>query len=162
MAYFEDLAAIENPGKEQIVEFLTQTEAFLNGVVGFDIEGVDLHKDPPPLFTPALQELARTVLEKEIAASFDDLRSVVGGMPGEHREFVAHGLIGAPQHFALKVLGDLEKARSTFRRAWRWIRKMLILLDAVLKSIVDAAKSVAGFGVGAAVLEYKDALISMT
>ena len=162
MAYFEDLAAIENPEKEHIVQFLTQTEAFLIGVVGFDIEGIDLHKDPPPLFTTELQELAQAVLKQEIAASFNDLRSIIGQMSGEHREFVAHGLIGAQQHFTLKVLGDLEKARSTFRRAWRWIRKMLILIDAVLKSIVDAVKSVAGFGVGGAILQYKDALISMT
>jgi len=148
--WFDEIAASENPGWEELEMFVGNVRSFLGFVLENTNEFGFLWEE-----SPELHGLAWETFRSDIAGGAGlELDEVIRDIPREKRR--RHGLKGRPLRFKFKVLNSIgkqwEKAKKNFS-VREWFKKMADAIDAILDSLIDAAG-----GAGGIIKEFKDAL----
>jgi hypothetical protein len=151
MMWFSELAAVENPDRDELNRFVEATRNFLAFV----------------LETPAFRflweddgDLAALALETfnaDVQQSAYDLQAVIPTIPQDALK--NHGLIGPPMRFKFRVMDTIGRQWDRVRDQFsvrEWFKRIVEAIDAVLGSLIDAAG-----GVGGLLKEFKDALSSL-
>lgn len=150
--WFTEIANAENPRRAELHKFVDATLEFLAFVVDRPNEFAFLWEDDPELLALAQQTFRADVRERafELHRAIPALTEAV---------FIAHGLLGRPMHFKLRVLSSIadqwERVREqvTIRD---WLKRVIEAIDAILESLVDAAG-----GLGGIIKEFKDSLSAL-
>lgn len=149
---FAELAAVPNPGRNELIRFVSLVEEFL-GIVVEDTETFGFLWRGDARF----HDLARATYSDYVRPSAEHLRQQIP----EIRQFQidVHGLEGPPLRFKFAVLGAISDRWDQFRSGFsveKWLQKIIDAIDAVLDSLIDAAG-----GIGSLIKEFKDALSAL-
>lgn len=151
--WFNNVAVVENPGREELQMFVKGVRDFLGFVIentsdfGFLWKGRrDLHELAEETFRYDITEGAGLRLD-----------GLIWKIPKQAIE--DHGLEGRPLKFKLQVLdsieGQWERVKEQFSIR-EWFKKMVDAIDAILDSLIDAAG-----GAGGLIKEFKDAISAL-
>ncbi len=149
--WFDELAAVQNPDRDELQGFVEATMAFL----GFVLEEPDfrfLWED-----NGDLAALARETFDRDVRPSARDLQAAIPDIPQD--ALSVHGLIGRPMEFKFRVIGTIDRRWDRVRGQFsvrEWFKRIVEAIDAVLGSLIAAAG-----GVGGLLKEFKDALSSL-
>lgn len=149
---FLSLAAVQNPGKEELSKFTYDVEKFLNFVVGDRDEFGFLWREDPELHALAAETLA-----KDVPLAGMTLRDAIPAISTETLD--AHGLRGRPLRFKFNVIASLARRWNQVKgkiSVRGWFKQIVDAIDAVLDSLLNAA-----VGIGALLKEFKDALSAL-
>ena len=150
--WFTQVAGIEQPGRDELVQFVGNVESFLGFVVENRREFAFLWEDEP-----ALQELAMASYLQDVQLACGELRRVIPAIPDERLR--RHGLRGRALQLKLRILDSIgrrwEQVRGQLSMR-EWLKRMFDAIDAIPDSLIDAAG-----GIGAVIKEFKDALSSL-
>jgi hypothetical protein len=148
--WFDEIAIVENPGKVQLVQFVGNLRSFLRDVLE-DRQTFNFLWER----SPELRELALETYQLDIAEGAGlELDRAIPDISVERLR--AHGLIGRPLKFKLRVLRSISNQWERVRgqlSAREWFKKIVEAIDAILDSLIHAAG-----GVGGLIKEFKDAL----
>jgi len=150
--WFTELALVEDPGRRELQSLVLSIAGFLAFVLelGEDFGFLWEHDR-------SLQRLALETFNEDVQRSAEDLLVAIPKIPEQRLN--AHGLLGRPMSFKLRVMDVLGKqwervrGQSTIRE---WFRRMIEAIDAALDSLISAAG-----GVGGLIKEFKDALYAL-
>ena len=151
--WFGEIAASENPGREELQLFVRNVRNFF----GFVLENMDefsfLWEG-----APELHDLAWETFRFDIAEGAGlELDYAIRDISPERLR--RHGLEGRPLRFKFKVLDAIGnqwervKGQLSIRE---WFKKVIEAIDAVLDSLIDAAG-----GAGGLIKEFKDSLSAL-
>lgn len=149
--WFTEVAAVENPGRDELDAFLRQTYQFLQFVV----------ESPDFAFLweydESLRLLALEQLHTDVERGVGELRRAIPEIP--EARLRQHGLLGRALRFKLRVMDAVgrqwDRVRGTVN-VRDWFRKIIDAIDALLDSLIDAAG-----GAGGLIKEFKDALAAL-
>ncbi len=150
--WFTEIANVENPGRAELHKFVDAALDFLAFVVDRPNEFAFLWEDEP-----ALLELAQQTFRGDVRERAFELHRAIPALT--ETVLFAHGLLGRPMRFKLRVLNSIadqwERVRDqlTIRD---WLKRVIEAIDAILESLVDAAG-----GLGGIIKEFKDALCAL-
>ena len=148
--WFKEIAASENPGREELGTFVWNVRNFLGFVLENTEEFSFLWEK-----SPELHEMAWETFRFDIAegAGLELVHAISDISPKKLRQ---HGLEGRPLRFKFNVLNSIgsqwEKVKGQFSIR-EWFKKLVDAIDAILDSLIDAAD-----GAGGLIKEFKDAL----
>lgn len=161
--WFREIAASENPSRDELRMFVGNVRHFLRDVL-------DKKDDFSFLWInhPRLYDLASETFRLDVSQGAGlELDAAIVGI--SEAKLFSHGLMGRPLKFKLLVLDSianqwehLHEARDRWGRFRRqlsireWFKKIIEAIDAVLDSLIDAAG-----GAGGLIKEFKDALSSL-
>ncbi len=148
--WFDNVAASENPGREELHMFVCDLRNFFAYVLDNTKEFYFLWEE-----SPELRELAIDTFRFDISEGAGlDLGKAIPYISSE--KLHQHGLEGRPLRFKFKVLNAIgnrwEKVRGQLS-VREWFKKIIDAIDAILDSLIDAAG-----GTGGLIKEFKDAL----
>jgi len=123
--------------RRQLIKFLLRVEDLLRDLV--------LNEDNEKFFEPELVEKMRAAWA-EMGPYFSEAHDALAHT--EAANLRKHGLVSEQLKFKLAVVNHHEK-RFKKTKKHRWLRRLLNVMDDLLKSILDAA------GVGGAIDEIK-------
>jgi hypothetical protein len=151
--WFDEIAEAENPERAELRLFVHNVRDFLGFVLenrndfGFLWEG-----------SPDLYELAWDTFRLDVEQGVDALSSAIEEIPQD--AIHAHGLERRPLRFKFRVLGSIgsqwERFRGLSAPVREWFKKIIAAIDAVLDSLINAAR-----GIGGVIKEFKDALSAL-
>lgn len=160
-AWFSELASVEDPQREQLVQFLTEVEALLSLLLHDEALLRTLWRGDS-----RLRGMAHDSFKPDIGPQFTILRQLLGERADQEagqygaigRGLGDHGLIGPSARFKYNVLAKLARSwrtRNGHLTGGSGMRRVLEGVDAVL----DSALSVAG--AGGAIKEFKDVIAAL-
>ena len=151
--WFNQVAASENPGRQELSLFVLNVRDFMGFVLENRGDFGFLWED-----SPELHELAWETFQYDIVQGAGlELDGVIQDIP--QKNLNAHGLEGRPLKFKFRVLNSIGnqwerlKGKLPIRE---WFKKIIDAIDSILDSLIDAAG-----GVGWIIKEFKDALKSL-
>lgn len=151
--WFTDVAAVENPGKEELRLFIQDVRHFLLFVLE-DTQNFDfLWQHDPSLHGLALDTLKYDVIQN----SSMELEKAI--LQIDSACLSSYGLEGRPLRFRILVLNSIANQWKSTRRDFSvrlWFRQLVAAIDTILDPLIDAAD-----GAGRLIKEYKDALAAM-
>lgn len=152
--WFTELAAVENPGRDELHRFVDSVIDFL----GFVLERRDyfafLWEDDPELLPLAQDTYSGDVRETGASELHRAIPAIREGV------LISHGLVGRPMRFKLSLLTSISDAWERVRGQFGirdWFKRVVDAIDAILDSLIDAAG-----GIGGIIKEFKDALSALT
>jgi hypothetical protein len=149
--WFTDIAEVEEPGRQELIEFVDAVLEFLNFVLehpndfGFLWEG-----------RPELQRLARDTFRGDVVEiGGPELRRAIEQISDQTLR--SHGLTGRALRFKLKVVDSVSSMWGKVKGVAvpGWLKRTIEAIDAILGSLTDAT------GAGGIVKEFKDALSAL-
>jgi len=150
--WFTDIARVGNPGRAELVAFVTGVETFLHFVLQEPNEFNFLWEDEP-----GLRGLALETFQNDVRESAAVLRKTIPGIPEPLLR--SHGLLHRPVKFKFSVLDSIGRGWESVRGQFsvrEWLKRMFEAIDAILDSLIHAAA-----GVGGLIKEFKDALLAL-
>jgi len=145
--WFTNVAAIENPGRNDLSLFVSEVMRFLNHVLTTQNASPIWNQDP------ILKELATRAFYSDVEIAAARLREAIQNTP--QMALADHGLIGASARFKYNVMATVGRGWGTLTRHFTikgGFGKIVDAIDALLDSLVAAT------GAGGAVKEFKDAI----
>jgi hypothetical protein len=149
--WFTEVAAVENPGIEDLQRFVLSTMNFLAFVLEAPEFGFLWVNDGD------LAALARETFRTDVDRSARELLATIPQIP--ERALDIHGLLGRPMRFKNRVVDSIGRQWERVRAQLsipEWFRKIVEAIDAALDSLIAAAG-----GVGGIIKEFKDALLAL-
>jgi hypothetical protein len=149
--WFKEIAQHPNPGRNELGQFLLNTQNFLAfsleaGEFAFMWEG-----------QPALRALANETFREDVIPTIERL---IGRLPEIPQvQLNQHGLVERALRFKLLALDSIANQFESLRGQFsvrEWLKRVFDAIDAILDSLIQAAG-----GVGGLVKEFKDALSAL-
>ena len=151
--WFTDVAAVENPGKEELRLFIQDVCHFLLFVLEDKKNFGFLWQHDPSLHGLAMDTLKYDIVQ---SASMELEKAL---LQTDSACLSSYGLEGRPLRFRLLVLNSIANQWKSTRRDFSirmWLRQLIAALDTILDPLIGAAD-----GAGRLIKEYKDALVAM-
>lgn len=154
---FDDFSNMENPGRDELVQFIKKVVEFLDIIVANQDQRFNFLWEG----SPELQQQAQATFEADIIPSANALIEHIPEL--DETQIERHGLSGQPLAFKFAVIGTISRQWENVRDALRlpeWLKRLIDAIDVVLKSIIDAA-TITMPGIGGALVEFKDAIAAL-
>ena len=151
--WFTDVAAVENPGKEELRLFVQDVRHFLLFVLEDAQNFGFLWKHEQSLHSLAMDTMKHDI---EQGASMELEKAI---LQMDSACLSLYGLVGRPLRFRILVLNSIANQWKSTRRDFSvrlWLRQLFAAIDTILDPLIDAAD-----GTGRLIKEYKDALAAM-
>jgi hypothetical protein len=151
--WFTDIAAVENPGREELQLFIQDARHFLLFILEDTQNFGFLWQHDPSLHSLAMDTLKYDVIQ---GASMELEKAI---LQTDSACLSSYGLEGRPLRFRFLVLNSIANQWKSTRRDFSvrmWLRQVVAAINTILDPLIDAAD-----GAGRLLKEYKDALAAM-
>jgi hypothetical protein len=151
--WFDDIAEVDNPGREELRLFVRDVRHFLFYVLVDKRNFGFLWEQNPILFDLAMETMRFDIAEGaglELDRAIDEISNY---------QIRSHGLEGRPLRFKFQVLNTIANQWDSIGDALsvrEWFKKIIDAIDAILDSLIDAAD-----GAGGIIKEFKETLSSL-
>lgn len=150
--FFTEIADSADPGRQELEQFVIETERFLKCVVESNDHFAFLWGD-----NRALQSLAIESFRSDVAPSVNALIRQISGL--DDNLVALHGLAGRALRFKVEVLRSVAQQWEDVSRNFTvrgWFKQICDAIDAILDSLIQAAG-----GIGGLIKEFKDSLSAL-
>jgi len=149
--WFTDIAEAQEPGKEELLQFVDAVLDFLNFVIEHPNEFGFLWQGHPELRLLARETFRGDVVE----IGGPELRDAIPQI--DNQTLRSHGLSGRALRFKLKVVDSIASMWGAAKGLGipGWLKRIIEAIDAILGSLVEAAHA------GGIIKEFKDALSAL-
>ena len=151
--WFDDIAEVDNPGREELKLFVHDVRHFLFYVLVDKRNFGFLWEQNPILFDLAMETMRFDIAEGaglELDSAIDEISNY---------QLRSHGLEGRPLRFKFQVLYTIANQWDSIGDALsvrEWFDKIIDAIDAILDSLINAAG-----GAGGIIKEFKETLSSL-
>ena len=151
--WFTDVAAVENPGREELRLFIQDVCHFLLFVLEDKQNFGFLWQHDPSLHSLPMDTLKYDIVQ---SASMELEKAI---FQIDSASLSSYGLEGRPLRYRFLLLNSIANQWKSTRRDFSirmWFRQMVAAIDTILDPLIDAAD-----GAGRLMKEYKNALAAM-
>lgn len=149
--WFTDIAEVQDPGRQELIEFVDAVLEFLDFVLKHPNDFAFLWQGREELL-----DLARDTFQADVVKiGGPELRSAIEKI--SNQALRSHGLSGRALRFKLKVLDSVSSMWGKVKGVAiaGWLKRTIEAIDAILGSLTDAT------GAGGIIKEFKDALAAL-
>lgn len=138
MAYFTQLSHHDDPGKQEIHEFMHGAQNFLSDLLNGELKLSQAQEKARPQLLTELGPDALTVFRQFVEQRFDELHASVEQAEPEVLQLA--GVIGPEQSLRYRELAAAEEVASNGTAGWTQIAAMLQQTDLTLDSTLGPLK----------------------